>query len=83
MKEPVIVQKISQLREGSLNLKFGSPVRFVYQPIILLGLLLPTVDLPIIRSAGFPAALEEVAGTASFDEGFSAMIEALLQATSS
>ena len=26
-----MVQKISQLREGSLNLKFGSPVCSVYQ----------------------------------------------------
>lgn len=32
MKEPVIVQKISQFRDGSLNLKFGSPVFFDYQP---------------------------------------------------
>ena len=41
------------------------------------------VDLPIIRKAGLRASLEEVAGEASFDRGFSAMIRALLQATSS
>lgn len=77
MKEPVTVQKISQLREGSLNLKFGSPVCFVYKPILLAGRS-PTVDLPIIRSAGLPAALEVAAGETSFDGGFSAMIAALL-----
>ena len=27
MKEPVIERKINQLRDGSLNRKFGSPVK--------------------------------------------------------
>lgn len=40
------------------------------------------MDLPIIRRAGLPAAFEEVAGEASFDGGFSAITEALLQITS-
>ena len=41
------------------------------------------VDLPIIRKAGLPASFEEVAGEASFEGKFSAIIEALLQPTSS
>lgn len=53
----------------------------VYQPTSLDGPF--NVDPPIIRSAGLPAALEEAAGEASFDGGFSVMIEALIQATSS
>ena len=75
MKEPVIVQKISQLREGNLNLKFGSPVCFIYQPTSFA--LDGTFGLPIIRSAGLPATLEAVAGEASFDGSFSAIIDAL------
>ena len=36
MKEPVMNQKISQLREGSLNLKFGIPARADNQPYSLI-----------------------------------------------
>ena len=41
------------------------------------------VDLPIIRKAGLPASLEEVAGEASLEGNFSAILDALLQPTSS
>lgn len=37
------------------------------------------VDLPIIRKAGLPASLEEVAGEASLEGNLSAIIEAPLQ----
>lgn len=56
---------------------------FLFISLLLLMVFLTCVDPPIIRSAGLPAALEEVAGEASLDGGFSAMIEALIQATSS
>lgn len=45
--------------------------------IALLGS--PTIDLPIIRSAGLPAALGEEAGEASFDGTLSPMIDVLVQ----
>ena len=38
------------------------------------------LDLPIIRSAGLLAILEEVAGEALLDDNFSAMTEAPLKA---
>ena len=77
-----MVQKISQLREGSLNFKLGSPVCFLLAAYFSCWPLAP-FDLPIIRSAGLPATLEEVAREAFLDDNFSAMTEALLEASSS
>ena len=40
------------------------------------------IDLPIIRNAGLPASSSKLAGEASFEGNFSAIIEALLQPSS-
>ena len=77
-----MVQKISQLREGNLNFKFGSPVCFLLAAYLSCWPL-ALFDIPIIRSAGLPATLEEVAGEALLDDSFSAMTEAVLEANSS
>lgn len=79
-----MVQKISQLREGSLNLKFGIPARAEHQPYSLTWLVLSFVDVPIIRRAGLPPILGEVTEEVALLDGvFSAMLEALVQARSS
>lgn len=76
-----MAQKISQLREGSLNLTFGSPVGFGSISLLHLAVV-RTLYLPIIRKAGLPASLGEVTEEASFDAGFSAITWTLLQASS-